>query len=128
MNVNGDKNVVDYIINRGLNVLLMSNIIQISDNNFKSEVLDHVGFVLVDFWAEWCRPCKTLMPYIEQLSKDKSDQIKVCKFNIDEGTQITTEYVIQSIPTLIIFQNGKEIARKVGAISDLLNWVESEIS
>ncbi|MBV0899969.1 MAG: thioredoxin [Wolbachia endosymbiont of Fragariocoptes setiger] len=128
MNVNGDKNVVDYIINRGLNVLLMSDIIQVSDNNFKSEVLDYMGFVLVDFWAEWCRPCKTLMPYIEQLAKDKSDQIKVCKFNIDEGTQITIEYVIQSIPTLIIFQNGKEIARKIGAISDLLNWVESEIS
>lgn len=106
----------------------MSDIIQVNDNNFKSEVLDHTGFVLVDFWAEWCRPCKTLMPYIEQLAKDKGDQIKVCKFNIDEGTQITTKYLIQSIPTLIIFQNGKEIARKIGAISDLLNWVESEIS
>ncbi|APR98031.1 thioredoxin [Wolbachia endosymbiont of Folsomia candida] len=100
----------------------------VDDKNFKSEVADYKGFVLVDFWAEWCRPCKSLMPYIEQLAKDKKDKIKICKFNIDDGTDIPGKYKILSIPTLIIFQDGEEIARKVGAVSDLPSWVDSEIS
>lgn len=103
------------------------DIVSLNDQNFKLEVTDCEGFVLVDFWAEWCRPCQNLMPHIQQLAKDKKGEIKVCKFNIDEGTEIPSKYGIQSIPTLIIFQAGKEIARKVGAISDLSSWVEAEV-
>lgn len=103
-------------------------IVSVNDENFKSEVIDHKGFVMVDFWAEWCTPCKAIMPRIEKLAEEKKDKIKVCKFNIDEGTDIPSKYRIQSIPTLIILQDGKEIARKVGAISDLSGWVDSEIS
>ncbi|QOD38650.1 thioredoxin [Candidatus Wolbachia massiliensis] len=107
---------------------MSDNIISVSDQNFKSEVIDHKGFVLIDFWAEWCGPCKSIMPRIEQLAKDKKGKIKICKFNIDEGTEVPSKYGIQSIPTLIIFQNGKEISRKIGAINDLSDWVDSEIS
>ncbi|UWI83259.1 thioredoxin family protein [Wolbachia endosymbiont of Howardula sp.] len=104
-------------------------IISINDQNFKSEVIDYKGFVMVDFWAEWCGPCKSLMSHIEQLAYDKKDTIKVCKFCIDEeGTEVISKYCIQSIPTLIILQNGREIARTVGAINDLSGWVESKIN
>ncbi|QKX02507.1 thioredoxin [Wolbachia endosymbiont of Dirofilaria (Dirofilaria) immitis] len=100
----------------------------IDDRNFKSEVIDYKGFVLVDFWAEWCRPCKSLMPYIEQLAQDKKGEIKICKFNVSEGTEVPSECGIQSIPTLIIFQDGREIARKIGIVNDLSSWVDSKIS
>ncbi|MGL9732730.1 MAG: thioredoxin [Wolbachia sp.] len=100
----------------------------INDQNFKSMVIDYNGFVLVDFWAEWCGPCKSLMPRIEQLAKDKKNKIKICKFNIDEGTKVPSKYGIQSIPTLIIFQDGKEVARKIGIINNLSGWIDSEIS
>ncbi|MCV3769308.1 thioredoxin [Wolbachia endosymbiont of Dipetalonema caudispina] len=106
----------------------MSDIISVDDQNFKSEVRNYKGFVLVDFWAEWCRPCKSLMPRIDQLAQDKEGKIKICKFNVDEGVDVPGEYGVQSIPTLIIFQDGKEIARKVGAINDLSSWVSSKIS
>ncbi|MDE5058062.1 thioredoxin [Wolbachia endosymbiont of Drosophila bocki] len=100
----------------------------VNDQNFKSEVTDYKGFVLVDFWAEWCGPCKSLMPRIEQLAKDRKGKIKICKFDIDGETEVPSKYGVQSIPTLIIFQDGKEIARKIGATNDLLSWVDSEIS
>ncbi|WFW29941.1 MAG: thioredoxin [Wolbachia endosymbiont of Menacanthus eurysternus] len=107
---------------------MTDNIILVNDFNFKSEVTDYQGFTLVDFWAEWCKPCKSLIPYIEQLARDKKNKIKVCKFNIDEGSEMLSKYGIQSIPTLIIFQNGKEIARKIGIINDLSNWIDSKIN
>ncbi|MCA4774958.1 thioredoxin [Wolbachia endosymbiont of Mansonella ozzardi] len=107
---------------------MSDNITSINDQNFKSEVTDYKGFVLVDFWAEWCGPCKSLMPHVEQLAKDKKGKVKICKFNIDEGTEVPSKYGIQSIPTFVIFQNGKEVARKIGAISDLSSWVDSEMS
>lgn len=107
---------------------MSDNITVLDDKNFESEVANHKGFVLVDFWAEWCGPCKTLMPRIEQLAKDRKDKIKICKFDIDGETEVPSKYGVQSIPTLIIFQDGKEIARKIGAINDLHSWVDSEIS
>jgi thioredoxin 1 len=105
---------------------MSDSIILVDDQSFESEVTSYKGFVLVDFWAEWCQPCKAIMPHIEQLAKDKKDKIKICKFNIDDGNEVPSKYGIQSIPTLIIFQNGKEIARKIGAIGDLPSWVDSE--
>ncbi|WP_168464462.1 thioredoxin [Wolbachia endosymbiont of Ctenocephalides felis wCfeT] len=107
---------------------MSDDITKVNDKNFKSEVADHKGFILIDFWAEWCGPCRAIMPHIERLAKDKKGKIKVCKFNIDEGTEMPSKYVVQSIPTLIILKDGKEIARKIGAISDLSSWVDGEIS
>ncbi|CCF78031.1 thioredoxin trx [Wolbachia endosymbiont of Onchocerca ochengi] len=103
------------------------NVTSVDDQSFKFEVTDYKGFVLVDFWAEWCRPCKSLMPRIEQLARDRTGKIKVCKFNVGEGTEVPSKWGIQSIPTLIIFQDGKEIARKTGTINDLSSWIDSEI-
>ncbi|MDG7056023.1 MAG: thioredoxin [Wolbachia endosymbiont of Meromenopon meropis] len=105
-----------------------SNVVPINDQNFQSEVIDYKGFVLVDFWAEWCAPCKSLMPRIEQLARDRNEKIKVCKFNIDYGIEIPSEYKIQSIPTLIIFKDGKEVTRKIGVISNLQDWLDDEIN
>lgn len=107
---------------------MSDDIVLVNDQNFKSEVIDYTVFVLVDFWAEWCGPCKAIMPHVEKLAKDRKGKIKVCKFNIDEGTEVPSKYGIQSIPTLIIFQGGKEIARKIGAVSDLSSWVDDEVS
>ncbi|KDB19583.1 thioredoxin [Wolbachia endosymbiont of Glossina morsitans morsitans] len=107
---------------------MSDDITSVNDQNFKSEVTDYKGFVLVDFWAEWCGPCKSLMPRIEQLVKDRKGKIKICKFDIGGETEVPSKYGVQSIPTLIIFQDGKEIARKIGATNDLLSWVDSEIS
>ncbi|MGL9718693.1 MAG: thioredoxin [Wolbachia sp.] len=107
---------------------MSDNIVLVNDQNFKSEVADYKGFVLVDFWAGWCGACRTLTPRVEQLAKDKKGKIKICKFDIDEGTETPGQYGIQSIPTLIIFQDGKESARKIGAINDLSSWVDSKIS
>ncbi|MBA8757339.1 MULTISPECIES: thioredoxin [Wolbachia] len=107
---------------------MSDDITSVNDQNFKSEVTDYKGFVLIDFWAEWCGPCKSLMPRIEQLAKDRKGKIKICKFDIDGETEVPSKYGVQSIPTLIIFQDGKEIARKIGATNDLLSWVDSEIS
>ncbi|WP_265023634.1 thioredoxin [Wolbachia endosymbiont (group A) of Epistrophe grossularia] len=107
---------------------MSDDITSVNDQNFKSEVTDYKGFVLIDFWAEWCGPCKSLMPRIEQLAKDRKGKIKICKFDIDGETEVPSKYGVQSIPTLIIFQDGKEIARKIGATNDLSSWVDSEIS
>ncbi|MGL9726330.1 MAG: thioredoxin [Wolbachia sp.] len=104
------------------------NITVVHGENFESEVANYKGFVLVDFWAEWCGPCKSLMPRIEQLAKDRKSKIKICKFDVDGETEVPSKYGVQSIPTLIIFQDGKEIARKIGTISDLQTWLDSEIS
>ncbi len=99
--------------------------ITVTDKNFNAEVINYQGFVLVDFWAEWCRPCTSLMPEVERLAENKKDKIKVCKFNIDGNTEVPTNYGIQAIPTLIIFKDGKEIDRKTGFIDNLPEWVDN---
>ena len=71
--------------------------------------------VLVDFWAEWCGPCRMVGPAVEQLSKTMSDKIKIAKLNVDENQEIAVRYGVRSIPTLLLFKAGKEIARTVGA-------------
>lgn len=89
--------------------------IQVNDTNFNTEVLEYKGIVLVDFYADWCGPCKRLSPIIEEVSGEE-EQVKFVKLNIDEAQDIAIEYQVMSIPTLIIFENGKEINRSVGLI------------
>ncbi len=88
----------------------------INESNFKSEVLESKIPVLVDFWAEWCGPCRMLAPVIEELSKEFDGKVKVCKVNVDEAQKMASDYRIMSIPTIIIFKEGKEVARMVGVI------------
>lgn len=87
-------------------------------NNFKEEVEDYNGITIVDFWATWCGPCKMFAPVFENVSK-KLESIKFCKLNVDEDSEnICKDLGIMSIPTTIIFKNGKEIKRNIGFISE----------
>ncbi len=89
--------------------------IEITKNNFDSEVLQSDKTVLVDFWAEWCGPCRMMAPIIDKLAADRPDA-KVCKINIDTEPDLAKEYGIMSIPTVVAFKGGKESARSVGSV------------
>ena len=93
----------------------MSNIGEVNDGEFQTTVLDSSEPVLVDFWAEWCVPCHMVSPVVEQIGQEKGDALKVAKLNIDDNPQATRQYGVMSIPSLILFKGGKEVARVVGA-------------
>ncbi|MFH0974272.1 MAG: thioredoxin [Spirochaetota bacterium] len=92
----------------------MANLTEINDNNFKSEVLEAKGKILVDFWAPWCGPCRMQGPILEKLATSGEIKAKIVKVNTDESPGTAGKFGIQSIPTLIIFENGKEVDRMVG--------------
>lgn len=89
-------------------------VVELTDTNFNQEVLEEKLPVLVDFWAEWCGPCRLVGPVIEELAKEYHGKIKVGKLNVDENPKTTQQYGVMSIPTMIFFKEGKEVARKVG--------------
>ena len=95
----------------------MSNAIDISDDNFDSEVLKSDKPVLIDFWAEWCGPCKVLGPVIDEVAEDYSDKVKFVKLNIDNNASNTQKFGIRGIPTLLLFKNGEKIDTSVGVLS-----------
>ncbi|MFN3548301.1 MAG: thioredoxin [Mesorhizobium sp.] len=84
-------------------------------NSFKAEVLDAAEPVVVDFWAEWCGPCKMIAPSLEEISKEMAGKVKIAKVNIDENPEIAAQYGIRSIPTLMLFKGGQVADMKVGA-------------
>ena len=90
--------------------------VKITDTNFKQEVLESEIPVLVDFWAEWCGPCHMVAPVIEEISKEYQNKLKVCKLNVDEAPKTSTEYDIMSIPTLMVFKDGKAVDKVIGAV------------
>lgn len=90
------------------------NVIHVTDSNFKNEVLDSSEPVLVDFWAAWCGPCKMIAPVIEELAGDYQGKVKICKLNVDENNKSASENGVMSIPTMVLYKNGKEINRLVG--------------
>ncbi len=92
----------------------MADILEINEGNFESEVLQAGGVVLVDFWAQWCGPCRALMPTIEQLAKENSGVVKIGKVNTDENPRLAAKYDVYSIPTLLLFKNGEVVERFVG--------------
>ena len=100
-----------------------------NDHNFKTDVLDSKQPVLVDFWAEWCGPCKAIAPSLEELSDEMANKLKIVKINIDENPSISQTYSIRSIPALMIFKDGEKISEKMGALpkSALESWVNETI-
>jgi len=104
-------------------------IVYVSDASFDGEVLKADGPVLVDFWAEWCGPCKMIAPILDDISKDYAGRLKVAKLNIDENPGTPPKYGIRGIPTLMLFKNGNVEATKVGAVSksQLTAFIDSNL-
>ncbi|MFA9407418.1 MAG: thioredoxin [Candidatus Dadabacteria bacterium] len=94
----------------------MSRIIVLNDENFENEVLNSETPVLVDFWAQWCGPCRALAPVIEEIAEEYGDKLKVGKLNVDENPGAPSAFEIRSIPTLIVFKDGAVVDRVVGAL------------
>jgi thioredoxin 1 len=101
----------------------------ITDASFATDVLEADGPVLVDFWAEWCGPCKMIGPSLEGISDELAGKVTIAKINIDENPDAPGKYGVRGIPTMILFKNGAPAATKVGAApkSALKGWIESEI-
>lgn len=101
--------------------------IHVSDDSFEADVLKADGAILVDFWAEWCGPCKMIAPALEEIAKEMGGRVTVAKVNIDENPLTPQKYGVRGIPTLMVFRDGQVAATKVGAIAknQLQDWVES---
>ena len=91
-------------------------VMEVKDSNFQQEVLDSNIPVLVDLWAPWCKPCRMVAPTVEKIASDNVNKLKVCKLNVDDNQNIAARYNVQGIPTLLIFKNGQEVDRIVGAV------------
>ena len=103
------------------------NIKPVSDGSFESDVLNASGPVLVDFWAEWCGPCKMIAPALEDLAQELGERLTIAKVNIDENPLTPSKYGVRGIPTLLLFKGGQVVATKIGALpkGPLKQWVES---
>lgn len=102
---------------------------EVTDSDFNSEVINSSIPVLVDFWAEWCGPCKTISPIIEELSEEMASKIKIVKMNVDNSPNTPSAVGIRGIPTMVIYKDGQVLSQKVGAIpkSSIIEWINSVI-
>ena len=107
----------------------MADISHVSDDTFENEVLNSDVPVLVDYWAEWCGPCKVIAPVLEEIAAEYDGKIRVCKLDIDSNEETPPKYSIRGIPTLMLFKNGNVEATKVGALnkSQLTAFLDSHI-
>ncbi len=103
--------------------------INVTDDSFKADVLESGKPVLVDFWAEWCGPCKMIGPALEEISEELAGQVTIAKMDIMENTGIPGEIGVQSIPLMVLFKDGKAVAQKLGAApkGQLKSWLEGEL-
>ncbi len=104
--------------------------VQVTDQNFEAEVLQAEGPVVVDFWAEWCGPCKVMSPLVDSLADELGSKVKVVKINIDENPNAPTKYGVRGIPTFMVFKGGQLVDTKVGSMSktQLSDWVNSSVA
>ena len=102
---------------------------KVSDSDFEAEVLKSAEPVVVDFWAEWCGPCKQIAPTLEELAGSMNGKVKIVKLNVDENPKVTEKYGITSIPTLILFKNGEQAARQLGLKTRqvLEQWIDKSV-
>tara|TARA_R110000803_G_scaffold21388_1_gene53938 strand:- start:44 stop:361 length:318 start_codon:yes stop_codon:yes gene_type:complete len=102
---------------------------QVTDSSFQDDVLGASGPVVVDFWAEWCGPCKQIAPALEEISNEMGDRVTIAKINIDDNPETPSTYGVRGIPTLIMFKDGEVTDTKVGALpkSQLMQWIEQNI-
>ncbi len=103
--------------------------VKIDSSNFDSDVLNSDTPVVVDFWAEWCGPCKMIAPSLEEISNEMGDKVKIAKVNMDENPDIAAKYGVRSIPTLLMFKGGEPVAIQVGAVpkNKISSWISGEI-
>tara|TARA_B100001996_G_C18589621_1_gene565569 strand:- start:628 stop:954 length:327 start_codon:yes stop_codon:yes gene_type:complete len=108
----------------------MSNLmIQLTDAEFENQVINSEKPILVDYWAEWCGPCKMITPILEEVAEEMSDKVLIGKLNVDENSQTPPKYGIRGIPTLMLFKDGEAVGTHVGALSknDLIKFIEDNI-
>lgn len=101
----------------------------VDDTNFEEEVINADKPVLVDFWAEWCNPCKRLMPIVEEVAGEMSDKVKIVKINIEDAPETPTKYGLRGVPTLMLFKGGKLVDTRVTALpkSQLVEWLNEKV-
>lgn len=104
--------------------------LHIDDSQFETEVIQAKGTFLVDFWAEWCGPCRQISPILDEIAKEREGKITIAKVNIDKNPETPQKYGVRGIPTLIIFKDGQAVSTKVGSLpkSKLVEWIDSVIA
>lgn len=102
---------------------------KVTDASFKADVLDAAGTVVVDFWAEWCGPCRMIAPALEEIASELDGKVKILKLNVDENQQTAIKYGVRSIPTLILFKDGKQASTQIGAApkGKLTEWIKTSL-
>lgn len=101
--------------------------VKVTDASFPQDVLNSSEPVVVDFWAEWCGPCRMIGPALEEISNEMAGKVKIVKLNVDENPQVASQYGIRSIPALMMFKGGQVVAQKIGAApkGDLAKWIQA---